>query len=252
MTARLQERVVIITGAGRGIGKALAVTCASEGGRVVVAEIDPRAGEATAGEIRRRGGEALAVPTDVSDWKSVAAMGAAAEAAFGRVDVLINNAAFLPQVARRPFDEIPEREWDRMMAVNVKGCWLCCKAIVPFMRRQQYGKIVNISSNTVLWGSPGVLHYVSSKGAVMALTRSLARELGPAGIRVNTVAPGFTTTEGTSHESDEVTARNVAARAIPRPQVPDDLTGTVLFLSSSDSDFVTGQLIAVNGGSHVH
>jgi NAD(P)-dependent dehydrogenase (short-subunit alcohol dehydrogenase family) len=179
-------------------------------------------------------------------------MAEAAIERFERVDVLVNNAGLIPNVARRSFDEIPEVEWDRIMTVNVKGAWLCCKAVVPHMRRQAYGKIVNISSNTVLWGSPGLLHYVSSKGAIVAFTRSLARELGPSGIRVNAVAPGFTETEGSHHEAGDVTARNISARAIPRAQRPEDLSGTVIFLASADSDFLTGQLIAVNGGSHMH
>jgi 3-oxoacyl-[acyl-carrier protein] reductase len=248
----LKGRVVIVTGAGRGIGRALALRCAREGARVVVAEIDGDTGATTAADIERRGGAALAVSTDVADGRSVAAMVEATIERFDRVDVLVNNAGLIPTVARRSFDEIPEVEWDRLMTVNVKGSWLCCKAVVPHMRRQEYGKIVNISSNTVLWGSPGLLHYVSSKGAIVAFTRSLARELGPSGIRVNTVAPGFTETEGSHHEASEVTARNVSVRAIPRVQRPEDLTGTVVFLASADSDFLTGQLIAVNGGSHMH
>jgi 3-oxoacyl-[acyl-carrier protein] reductase len=178
-------------------------------------------------------------------------MAEAARDRFGRVDVLVNNAGMIAGVPRRAFDEIPESEWDRMLAVNLKGCWLCCKAVVPVMRQQGYGKIVNVTSNTVLWGSPGLLHYVSSKGALVAFTRSLARELGPAGIRVNAVAPGFTATEAT-RDAPEVTARNVSARALPRVQLPEDLTGTVVYLTSADSDFVTGQMIAVNGGSHMH
>jgi 3-oxoacyl-[acyl-carrier protein] reductase len=164
----------------------------------------------------------------------------------------VNNAAMLSGVARRSFLEIPEHEWDRMMSVNVKGVWQCCKAVVPHMRRQGGGKIINISSDTVLSGVPGLLHYVASKGAIATMSRSLCRELGPDNICVNAIAPGFTVTPAALEHGDEAVQRSVAGRALARPQVPEDLAGVIAFLISSDSDFLTGQLLTVNGGYVLH
>jgi 3-oxoacyl-[acyl-carrier protein] reductase len=251
MAGRLSDRVVIITGGARGIGKAMAVKCVSEGAAVTVADTLGDLSQETAAELNRNG-QAIGVTTDVTDWSSVQAMTQATIERFGRVDVLVNNAAMLSGVARGAFDEISEAEWDRMMAVNVKGSWLCCRSVVPQMRAQGYGKIINISSDTVLSGVPGLLHYVSSKGALVAFTRSLARELGAAGITVNAIAPGFTETPAALEHGSEASERNVRDRALKRPQVPEDLVGTVVYLASGDSDFMTGQLLAVNGGYVLH
>uniref|UniRef100_UPI002DD664FC SDR family NAD(P)-dependent oxidoreductase n=1 Tax=Pseudorhodoferax sp. TaxID=1993553 RepID=UPI002DD664FC len=186
---------------------------------------------------------------------SVVQMAAASVEAFGRIDVLVNNAGLFANLAMRPFEQIEAAEWDRVMAVNVRGPFECAKAVLPQMRAQGYGKIVNIASATVFKGSPMLLHYVTSKGAVVAMTRSLARELGDAGIRVNTLAPGLTASENTLANpawQGAVGADNIASRAIKREVTPEDLCGTLVYLASAESDFVTGQVIVVDGGSVMH
>ncbi len=250
--SRLDGRVVIITGSARGIGRAFAVRCAAEGASVVVADIDTDGAHEVAAAITADGGTAFAIGVDIGRFDSAAAMVQAALERFGRLDVLVNNAAMMADVSRRPFDEIPESEWDAMMAVNVRGTWNCCRAAVGPMRRQASGSIVNVASDTILFGVPGLLHYVASKGAIAAMTRSLARELGGDGIRVNTLAPGFTETEAALAQEAGVAAVRVQGRALKRTEVPEDLTGTLVYLASSDSDFVTGQFIAVNGGYALH
>ena len=249
--ASLAGRVVIVTGGARGIGKAIALRCAAEGASVVIADIEGELAAQTAAQIEALGGQALAVRTDVSAAESVGAMVAAALDRFGRIDVLVNNAAIV-DLARQPSDLISEQEWDRVMQVNVKGPWLCIRAVLPAMREQRGGKIVNLSSDLILSGVPGLLHYVASKGALTAMTRSLARELGPDGICVNAVAPGLTTTDAAMTHGQEAAERSIRTRAIPRAQTPDDITGTVVFLASEASAFMTGQLLVVNGGSVLH
>jgi 3-oxoacyl-[acyl-carrier protein] reductase len=248
---RLEDRVAIVTGGGKGIGRHYVLGLAREGAAVVVAELDAAAAEATAAEARAQGGTALAVPTDVSDPASVSAMVEQTTASYGRVDVLVNNAAIFASVhfERVPHDRIGVEEWDRMFAVNVRGVWLCCKAVIPHMRARGYGKIVNIASSTAWTGNANMLHYVASKAAVAGLSRALAREVAPDGILVNSIAPGYT-------ESDTLLAvttpdrREIAinTRLIPRAERPEDLVGTVVFLASHDSDFITGQTILVDGG----
>jgi NAD(P)-dependent dehydrogenase (short-subunit alcohol dehydrogenase family) len=249
--ASLAGRVAIVTGGARGIGQAIALECAAEGASVVIADIDGERAAETAARIEALGGRALAVRTDVSAADSVTAMAGAALGRFGRIDVLVNNAAIV-DVARQPSDLIPEEEWDRVMLVNVKGPWLCVRAVLPAMREQRGGKIINLSSDLILSGVPGLLHYVASKGALTAMTRSLARELGPDGICVNAVAPGLTTTDAAMTHGQEAAERSIRTRAIPRAQTPDDITGTVVFLASDASSFMTGQLLVVNGGSVLH
>ena len=249
--ASLAGRVVIVTGGARGIGKAIALRCAAEGASVVIADIEGEGAAQTAAQIEALGGQALAVRTDVSAADSVGAMVAAALDRFGRIDVLVNNAAIV-DLARQPSDLISEQEWDRVMLVNVKGPWLCIRAVLPAMREQRGGKIVNLSSDLILSGVPGLLHYVASKGALTAMTRSLARELGPDSICVNAVAPGLTTTDAAMTHGQEAAERSIRTRAIPRAQTPDDITGTVVFLASEASAFMTGQLLVVNGGSVLH
>jgi 3-oxoacyl-[acyl-carrier protein] reductase len=249
--ASLAGRVAIVTGGARGIGQAIALECAAEGASVVIADIDGERAADVAARIEALGGSALAVRTDVSAADSVAAMAGAALGRFGRIDVLVNNAAIV-DVARQPSDLISEEEWDRVMQVNVKGPWLCVRAVLPAMREQRGGKIINLSSDLILSGVPGLLHYVASKGALTAMTRSLARELGPDGICVNAVAPGLTTTDAAMAHGQEAAERSIRTRAIPRAQTPDDITGTVVFLASDASSFMTGQLLVVNGGSVLH
>ncbi|CAN5781290.1 3-oxoacyl-ACP reductase FabG [soil metagenome] len=250
---RLQGRVAIVTGAAQGIGARYAAALAAEGAALVCADVIDA--EPVAAQIRAAGGRALALRADVSSAESVRQMAAASVEAFGRIDVLVNNAGLFANLALKPFEQIEAAEWDRVMAVNVRGPFECAKAVLPQMRAQGYGKIVNIASATVFKGSPMLLHYVTSKGAVVAMTRSLARELGDAGIRVNTLAPGLTASENTLANpawQGAVGANNIASRAIKREVTPEDLCGTLVYLASAESDFVTGQVIVVDGGSVMH
>jgi NAD(P)-dependent dehydrogenase (short-subunit alcohol dehydrogenase family) len=255
MKARLEERVVIVTGAGHGIGRAYAQRLAEEGARIVIAELDGEAGERVAAELSGAGREALAIRTDVADRTSVEAMASGAVRRFGRIDGLVNNAAVFATVpmSRSPFDEIGIDEWDRMMAVNLRGTWLASCAVIPQMRLQGHGKIVNISSGTALKGSPGRIHYVTSKAGILGFTRTLAMEVGGDNICVNCVAPGSTLSEEDPTE-DVVRMRTQAAgtRALRRVQTPADLTGAVVFFLSDDSDFITGQTLVVDGGACMH
>jgi len=252
-TGRLAARVAIVTGAAQGLGATYAEALAAEGARVCVADVLDA--EPVAAAIRGAGGQAIAAACDVTDPASVRAMVDATVRAFDGVDILVNNAALFAKLALKPLLEIESAEWDRVMAVNVRGPFECVKAVVPVMRRRRYGKIINISSGTVFKGTPLFLHYVTSKGAVVAMTRCLARELGEDGIRVNTLAPGLVMSEGV-RESESwtapIVAANVATRALKREAAPDDVVGTLLYLASAESDFVTGQLIVVDGGSVMH
>jgi len=255
MAGRLEGRVAVVTGGGHGIGKAYARGLAGEGASVVIAELDGGAANAVAGALAQEGFKALAIETDVAKWESVEAMVRRAIDRFGRIDVLVNNAAIFATVpmSRAPFDEIDPAEWDRMMAVNLRGTWFACRAVVPHMKRQRYGKIVNISSGTALKGSASRIHYVTSKAGILGFTRTLAREVGDHGICVNCIAPGSTLSEEAPDEGT-LKMRNAAVgdRALRRVQKPEDLVGAVLFFASSDSDFVTGQTLVVDGGSCMH
>lgn len=250
---RLADMAAIVTGAGHGIGLHYAHGLAREGAAVVIAEIDPAAAEEAAAEISAEGGRAFAVATDVSDEASVRNTVARTLDAFGRVDVLINNAAIFASVrfTRGPHDQISVDEWDRMFAVNVRGMWLCCREVIPPMREQGYGKIINISSGTASKGTTNMLHYVTSKAAVEGMTRALAREVGgSSGICINAIAPGNTESEPRRDEiTEEVRQRTLRDRIIQRPELPEDLVGTAIFLASRESDFITGQVIHVDGGS---
>ncbi len=249
LQGRLHDKIAVITGGAAGIGFAYATRFLAEGARVVVADIaDPVA----AVDKLDAAGRALGVRTDVSDAGSVGAMIEAALARFGRIDVLVNNAAVFATLKPQPFDEIPEAEWDRVMAVNVKGVWNCARAVVPAMRAQGGGRIVNVASAIVAKGTALLMHYVTSKGAVVAMTRALARELGPDRITVNAVAPGLILSD-TVQANPDITAFQEAAimqaRSLKRDAFPDDVLGTVVFLASDDSAFMSGQTLIVDGGS---
>ncbi len=246
---RLADKVAVITGGAAGIGLAYARRFVAEGARVVVADVvDPAAAVETLGG----GGRVLGVRTDVSHGVAVRAMVDAAVARFGRIDVLVNNAAVFATLRPRPFDEIPEAEWDRVMAVNVKGVWNCARAVAPVMRTQGGGRIVNVASAIVAKGTALLLHYVASKGAVVAMTRALARELGPSGITVNAVAPGLILSD-TVQANPDITGFQLSAimqaRSLKRDAFPEDVEGTVVFLASDDSAFMSGQTLVVDGGS---
>lgn len=250
---RLNNRVAIVTGAAQGIGETYAHALAQEGAAVVCADVLDATGVVE--QISRKGGRAVFVRTDVTSRESVEQMVEATLRAFNRIDVLVNNAAIFGNLTLKQFEQIESTEWDKVMAVNVRGSFECARAVSPVMRRQRYGKIINIASGTVFKGTPLFLHYVTSKGAVVAMTRCLARELGNDNICVNTLAPGLTLSASVSVNPDwqgAIAAGIVASRSIKRDQVPDDLTGTLIYLASADSDFVTGQVIVVDGGSVTH
>ena len=249
MPKRVEGRVCIVTGAAQGIGATYAKSLAGEGAKVVVSDIDDAT--AVADEIRASGGDALALRSDVADWDSCQEMVAKTVEAFGRLDVLINNAAIFGKLERASIDEISPELFDRVMKVNVGGTFLCTKAAVPVMREQRYGKIVNISTSRIFAGLPFYLHYDASKGAVFGMTRAMAKELGDDGIRVNAIAPGSTMSENVKARTDwrdGGPAAKLAGRSLKRLQEPDDLIGACIFLASAESDFVTGQTLVIDGG----
>ena len=251
---RLKDRVVIVTGGGVGIGKAYCNAVAKEGAQVVVADIQEAEAKKVAADINQTGGDALAVAVDVTSPERTEAMADTALKQYGRIDVLVNNAGLYSALKKKPFMEIDVAEWDRVMAVNVKGLFLCVKAVYPAMKRQGKGKIINISSGTALSGSPFFLHYVSSKAGVIGFTRALAREVGGDNICVNSIMPGLTIS-GSNQEgvmTPEQLADRRKRRCFQRDQYPQDLVGTVIFLASEDSDFMTGQALSVDGGANMY
>lgn len=250
---RLDGRVAIVTGAAQGIGAAYAKRFAEEGARVAICDLEDCTN--VVNTIAQSGGEAFGMEVDVADEAQVAALVARTVETFGKVDVMVPNAAVFATIDRRSFLEIGVEEWDRLMAVNVRGVFVCIKAVVPEMKKRGYGKIVNISSGTVQAGVPWMLHYVSSKGAVDAMTRAAAREVGEFGIRVNSIAPGFTMSERIEAQREDLQFNidmNIAGRAIKRDETPEDLLGTMVFLASPESDFMTGQTVLVDGGLVMH
>ena len=245
---KARDKVAIITGAGQGLGRAYALRLAKEGAKIVVAELNADKGRAVAVEAK-----GIFVHTNVAHEASVQAMARQAVDAYGRIDILVNNAAIFSTLKMRPFWEIPVAEWDELMAVNLRGVWLTAKAVVPQMRKQGSGRIVNISSSVVWMGRPNYLHYVASKGAVVAMTRAMAKELGEFGINVNAITPGATYTEVPREPvTPEQREAIVRAQSIKRAAAPQDLEGTVVFLCSDDAAFITGQTINVDGGLNFH
>ena len=236
----LAGKVAIVTGGAQGIGAAIAAGLETEGATVAVADLSPPAG---------------GIRADVSSEEDVTAMVEETLARHGRIDILVNNAGLYASLEMRAFTEIPLEEWRQVMDVNVASMFLTCRAVVPVMREQGGGKIVNISSGTPFRGVPFLLHYVTSKGAIVALTRALAKELGKDSIHVNCVAPGFTMSDGVKSNPKVVEALrdvSVAARTIQRDQVPEDVVGAVVFLCTPAADFVTGQTMVIDGGQYFH
>ena len=244
---RFKDKSVIITGGGGKIAKAYATAFAKEGAKLSLPDI--ASADHIVKAINDMGGTAISMACDVSNEESVKSMVEETVKQFGTVDILINNAAYFMSVWKGPFWEMTVDEFDKAMAVNVRGSWLCAKAAVPYMQKQKRGKVINISSNVALTGNPNYIHYVTSKGAIIAMTRAMARELGAWNICVNTVSPGFVVTEGrqVDPEYEKIRAQQ---RSLKRTQVENDLVGTVLFLASPESDFMTGQLLNVDGGHH--
>jgi 3-oxoacyl-[acyl-carrier protein] reductase len=256
MIEGLQGKVVIVTGGGHGIGTAYCEGFTKSGSRVVVADIDGDAAEKVAGDLAKLSeAGSMSVQVDVSDEASANQMVAKTLERFGRVDVLINNASIFATIpmSRGRIEEISLEEWDRLMAVNLKGVFLCCRAVLPPMRQQKSGKIVNVASGTALSGPPGRIHYVASKAGVMGFSRTLAREVGDDNIQVNILCPGSTLSEvNPTEEILKMRQSNISQRAIKRVQVPQDLVGGVLFMSSPLADFMTGQTLVVDGGQNMH
>ncbi len=258
MTQRLKDKVAIITGAGRGLGRAYALRFAGEGAKVAIPDIIFENAQKVVKEIEAKGGQALALHTDVSDETSTQEMARKTVERFGKIDVLVNNAAIYYGSGGRPWDSLSVEEWDRMFAVNVKGTWLCCKAIVPHMQNQGKGKVINIMSTTV-GGSPGcefLFHYASSKGAMVPMTRLLARALGDWNINVNCLCPGLTATEASlempGQPPEGVFSIVDKKRCIKRSEQPEDVVGAAVFLASDDSDFISGQILVVDGGEWMY
>jgi 3-oxoacyl-[acyl-carrier protein] reductase len=246
----VRDRVVITTGAGQGIGRVFAHAFASYGAIAVVADLNLEKAEAVAQAIQAQGGRALALKVDVGSDESLQSMAKTVMERYGRIDVLINNAAIFSTLAMRPFWDIPLDEWNQVMHVNITGVMLACRAVIPYMREAQWGRIINMSSASILLGRPNYVHYTTSKAALIGMTRSMARELGKDNITVNAVMPGAVQTEiaratVTPQQREAITA----AQCVPRAEVPQDLVGALLFIASDGSRFMTGQTMNLDGGA---
>lgn len=252
---KLKDRVAIITGGGRGIGRAYVLGFAREGAKVVIGDINGDNAQAVAKEVEEMGGEALSIKCDISSEDDTMEMARKAIQKFGKIDILLNNAAYMAELSNKPFDTFSIEEWDTCHAVNVRGTWLCIKAVVPHFKSQRKGKIINISSIAWLLGIPLLLNYLSSKAAVVGLTYCLAKELGRFNINVNCLMPGITMTEGFKAMRDHppgLIEAVISQVSLGRIGTPEDMVGPAIFLASEDSDFVSGQCIAVDGGMVVH
>jgi 3-oxoacyl-[acyl-carrier protein] reductase len=249
---RLEGKVAIVTGGASGLGKTFCLALAEQGASLVVADIKEKEAEQTASEIQARGGRAISIKTDVTSEAATLAMAEEAIKQFGRIDILVNNAALVYGITRKPFTEIPPDEWDKLMTVNLKGAFLCSRAVFPQMKKQGKGKIINLTSETAFTGSRYMVHYVTSKGGILSFTKALAVEVGQYGIRVNAIGPGFTDSEASRSLIDDIAKYDVRLTPLGRLEVPEDLAGALIFLASDDSDFITGQTIVVDGGRYMH
>ncbi|MDA2934127.1 glucose 1-dehydrogenase [Acidobacteria bacterium AH-259-D05] len=250
---KLEDRVAIVTGAGVGIGAAYSKRFAKEGARVVCADIDGENAERTAKEISELGGHAIGVKTDVAKKDNTDAMAQRAKDHYGRIDILVNNAAMFTALPEGPFDQLTEENWDRCMEVNLKGLWNCIRSVFPYMKEQHYGKVINVSSITWLLGRPYRLDYVTSKAGIVGLTHAIAPELGACGINVNSVLPGLIQNESTLKVYEPEYFQKYSERqALKRSLKSEDVCGAVVFLASDDSEMITGQSIVVDGGLVFH
>ena len=246
---RLRDKIAVVTGAGGDIGRAIGLRYGREGARVLAADLRSELAERTAAMVCDAGGTAIPLAVDVRHNDGAETLARAALDRWGRIDVLVNVAALFTGIQRKPFYELTEDEWDAVMGVNLRGMWLCCKAVFPYMREQGSGSIINISSGTQFWGSPQFLHYVTSKAGVIGLTRALAREVGEYGIRVNAIAPGLTATSAALNTTTRDYMEQRAQKgALKRTQEPADLVGAFVYLASERSAFVSGQTLVVDGG----
>lgn len=248
---RLENKIAIVTGGARGLGKAFCFAMAEQKAKIIIADILEKEARETADEIIAEGGTAIPLQADVTSERETLAMAEETVKAFGRIDILVNNAGHLG-VGRRPFFEISSQEWDNLMAVNLRGPFLCSKAVFPYMKAQGSGKIINIGSETAFTGSKGFIHYVTSKGGTISFTRSLASELGSYGICVNAVAPGFLDTESSRAITDDISKYDTSLTPLGRLERPEDVVGAVVFFASEESNFITGQTLVVDGGRYKH
>jgi NAD(P)-dependent dehydrogenase (short-subunit alcohol dehydrogenase family) len=249
----LEQAVAIVTGAAQGIGYAVAQRFGARGAKVVVA--DRSGADAAAERLRAQGIDALGVAVDVSQPEQVESMAAQAEALYGRIDVLVNNAGIYSSLTPKPFEQLTVTDWQQVLSVNVVGVFLACKAVLPAFQRAGGGRIVNISSGVAFKGNPGMAHYVASKGAVISLTRALATELGVHKVLVNSVAPGFTLSDGALANPvlvEGVKGPSLRGRVLARDMLPDDLVGAIEFFADTPSAFITGQTLVVDGGAYFH
>ena len=246
---KLKDKVAMVTGGANGLGMEFCLALAGEGAIVTVVDIaDPRD---VVSRISNQGGTAKGIKADITNPEEIAAAVDETVRTFGGIDILVNNAAIVLGLVRKPFHEIDPAEWDKTMAVNLKGPWLCTKAVFPYMKEQKKGKIVNLASETFFTGSHGFVHYVASKGGVVGLTRSLAIELGPHNITINAIAPGFTDSESSRSLAD-ISKYDTTKTPMGRLMQPSDLFGALIFLASEASDFITGQVLLVDGGRVMH
>jgi len=248
---RLENKVAIVTGGGRGLGKVYCLRMAEEGAKVVVADILDREAEETVGEIKAKGGTAAAIKVDVTSESDTQRMAEEAVKKFGRIDILVNNAGYYYGMGRKMFHEVSSEEWDKAMLVNAKGTWLCAKAVFPQMKKQGKGKIINVSTEAVFAPTKGFIHYTASKAAVIGITRVLAGELGQYGICVNVIVPGVVDTAATR---SYMTIEKFDVNSVPlgRVEQPEDVVGSVIFFASDDSDYVSGQSLLIDGARRVH